>query len=58
LGEIRQGEGSGLNVAQERRRWRKSDRASDRAIVLPRLGNASGGKGPDFWCAFEEAEDG
>jgi hypothetical protein len=54
LGEIREGEGSGLNVAQERRRWRKSDRA----IVLPRLGNASGGKGPDFWCAFEEAEDG
>ena len=32
-------------------------RASDRAIVPMRPGNASGGKGPDFWCAFEGAED-
>ena len=32
-------------------------RASDRVVVLPRLGNASGGKDPDFWCAFEGAED-
>ena len=41
------GEGSGLNDAERRRhRW-----GSDRVVVLPRLGNASGGKGPDFWCA-------
>jgi hypothetical protein len=47
------GEGSGLNVADRRRhRW-----VSDRVIVLLRLGNASGGKDPGFWCAFEEAED-
>jgi len=37
------------------RRW--SPRASDRVVVLLRLGNASEGKGPDFWCAFEGAED-
>lgn len=48
------GEGSGLNGAQRRR----SARASDRVVVLPRLGNASGGKGPDFWYAFEAVEDG
>ena len=34
-----------------------SPRASDRVVVLLRLGNASGGKDPDFWCAFEGAED-
>ncbi len=47
------GEGSGLDVVAERRLWR----VSDRVIVLLRLGNASGGKDPDFWCAFEGAED-
>jgi hypothetical protein len=26
-------------------------------VVLLKLGNASGGKGPDFWCAFEGADD-
>ena len=31
-------------------------RTSDRVVVLPRLGNASGGKDPDFRCAFEGAE--
>jgi hypothetical protein len=47
------GEGNGLNIADSRRhRW-----VSDRVIVLLRLGNASGRKGPDFWCAFEEAEE-
>ncbi len=47
------GEGSGLNDADRRRlRW-----VSDRVIVLPRLGNASGGKDPDFWYAFEGTED-
>jgi hypothetical protein len=47
------GEGSDLDVVAGRRlRW-----ASDRVIVLPRLGNASGGKDPDFWYAFEGVED-
>jgi hypothetical protein len=47
------GEGSDLNVVAGRR----LRRVSDRVVVLPRLGNASGGKDPDFWYAFEEAED-
>ncbi len=47
------GEGSGLNVADRRRLgW-----VSDRVVVLLRPGNAGGGKGPDFWCAFNQAED-
>ena len=46
-------EGSGLDVVAGRRLWR----VSDRVIVLLRPGNAGGGKGPDFWCAFEIAED-
>ena len=46
------GEGSDLDVVAGRRlRW-----VSDRVIVLLRLGNASGGKGPDFWRAFEDGE--
>jgi hypothetical protein len=47
------GEGSGLDAVIGRWLWR----VSDRVIVLPRLGNASGGKDPDFWYAFKEAED-
>jgi len=47
------GEGSGLDVVAGRRLWR----VSDRVIVLPRLGNASGGKDPDFRYAFEGEED-
>ena len=48
------GEGSGLNVAAGRRhRW-----ASDRVIGLLRPGNAGGGKDPDFWCAFDDGEEG
>ena len=46
-------EGSGLNVVAGRRLWR----VSDRVIVLLKLGNAGGGKDPDFWCAFEVAEE-
>ena len=47
------GEGSGLDVVAGRRpRW-----VSDRVVILLRLGNASGGKDPDFWYAFEGAED-
>jgi len=33
-----------------------SERDSDRVIVLLRPGNAGGGKGPDFWCAFDDDE--
>ena len=47
------GEGSGLNVVAERRLCR----VSDRVIVLLRVGNASGGKDPDFWRAFDGVED-
>jgi hypothetical protein len=47
------GEGSDLDVVVGRR----LRRVSDRAIVLMRLGNASGGKGPDFWRAFEATEE-
>ena len=31
-------------------------RVSDRVIVLPKPGNAGGGKDPDFWGAFEVGE--
>ena len=45
-------EGSGLNVANRRRLRRESDR-----VIRPtKPGNAGGGKGPDFWCAFEDGE--
>ena len=47
------GEGSDLDVVAGRR----PRRVSDRVVVLLRLGNASGGKDPDFWCAFDGAED-
>jgi hypothetical protein len=46
------GEGSGLNVAVRRRLGRESDRV----VGLLRPGNAGGGKGPDFWRAFEEGK--
>ena len=39
------------NAAFGRRRRRESDRA----VVPARPGNAGGGKGPDFWCAFERS---
>ena len=47
------GEGSGLNVVAGRR----LRRVSDRVVVPPKLCNASGGKDPDFWYVFDEAED-
>ncbi len=47
------GEGSDLDVVVGRR----LRRVSDRAVVPTRLGNASGGKGPDFWRAFEAVEE-
>jgi hypothetical protein len=45
-------EGSGLNGAVRRRFVRESDRV----VVLLKLGNAGGGKDPDFWCVFEADE--
>ena len=48
------GEGSALNGVL----WDSgSARASDRIVVPGRPGNAGGGKGPDFWRAFEADED-
>jgi hypothetical protein len=47
-------EGSGLNGAARHRTMR----ASDRAIVALRPGNAGGAKGPDFWCVFNANEVG
>ena len=47
-------EGSALDAALGRR----CTRASDRVIRPLRPGNAGGGKDPDFWCAFDEDEDG
>jgi hypothetical protein len=47
-------EGSGLNGAVRRRPTRESDR-----VVVPlKLGNAGGGKDPDFWRVFEADEVG
>lgn len=37
---------------------RRPGRESDRVIVPKRPGNAGGGKGPDFWCAFDDGEEG
>jgi hypothetical protein len=45
-------EGSGLDVAVERRLGRGSDRAV--GALMP--GNSGGAKGPDLWCACEEGE--
>ena len=41
----------------QRRARRRIGRESDRVVVPLRPGNAGGGKGPDFWHAFEEGED-
>ena len=37
---------------------RRCRRESDRVIVPLKPGNAGGGKGPDFWCAFDVGEEG
>jgi hypothetical protein len=36
---------------------RRAGRESDRVVRPARPGNAGGGKDPDFWRAFEGAED-
>lgn len=35
----------------------RSDRESDRVIVLLKPSNSGGGKDPDFWCASVGADD-
>src|SRR3954453_5259912 len=52
-GEARCGRGS----RPHRRVRRRSGRESDRVTVPLRPGNAGGGKGPDFWRAFDGGED-
>ena len=37
-------------------RGRRLRRVSDRVTVPWKPGNSGGGKGPDFWCAFEVGE--
>ena len=46
------GEGSGLNVVTD------DGLGGSRtgSVVLLKPGNAGGGKGPDFWRAFEDGE--
>ena len=53
IGEAHLGGGRTTNVALSARRPR---RESDRVVGPLRPGNAGGGKGPDFWCAFEDGE--
>ena len=36
---------------------RRFQRKSDRVIRPSRPGNSGGGKGPDFWCVFDEGEE-
>ena len=52
------GDPLGRGSRPQRRLGRRFWRESDRVIVPLRPVNAGGGKDPDFWCAFEEAEDG
>ena len=42
----------------QRRLRAAAGRESDRVVVPLKPGNAGGGKGPDFWCAFEDGEEG
>ena len=46
------GEGHGLDADI----WRRPQRELDRVVRPLRPGNSGGGKGPDFWRAFEDGE--
>ena len=46
------GEGSGLGVVKDD----GSGGSRTGSDVLLKPGNTGGGKGPDFWCAFEDGE--
>jgi len=52
------GDPSGRRSRLQRRLWRRTGRESDRGTVLLNPGNSGGGKAPDFWCAFEDGEEG
>src|SRR3954453_2551019 len=52
------GDPSGRRSRLQRRSWRRTWRESDRGIVLLNPGNSGGGKAPDFWCAFDDGEEG
>lgn len=53
------GDSFGMRVAASTQlSGRRCRRESDRVIILVKPGNAGGGKGPDFWCAFEVGEEG
>jgi hypothetical protein len=47
------GEGSGLGVVKDD----GSGGSRTGSDVLLKPGNTGGGKGPDFWCAFEDGEE-
>ena len=47
----------GGSVSKRQESWRPG-RESERVIVPKNPGNAGGGKGPHFWNASEEAEEG
>ena len=52
------GDPSGRRSQLQRRFWRRIGRESDRGTVPLNPGNAGGGKAPDFWCAFDDGEEG
>jgi hypothetical protein len=47
----------GTGIAAPTLLGRRCWRASDGVVVPVRPGNAGGGKGPDFWRAFDDGED-
>ena len=57
--QVIEGDPSGPEVAAPTPLWVMGGgrgRVSDRVVVLPKPGNAGGGKDPDFWCAFDDGE--
>ena len=44
-------------AAERMRRTRERTRVGIAAVVSVEVHNAGGGKGPDFWCAFDGAKD-
>jgi len=52
------GDPPGRRSRLQRRLRRRTGRESDRGIVPLKPGNSGGGKAPDFWCAFDDGEEG
>src|ERR1700680_3558848 len=50
------GDPSGRGERPQRCFRRRPRRESDGVVGAMKLGNASGAKDPDFWCAFEDGE--